>query len=221
MTNAQPDERALEFVDRYLGFLTGEGNDPDPNDLPESVRAQAFQLLRMLDELEPEPVELPALAEDPVARRFGFGRSETTITISTAALKDAVARRDLRMSELAQRLTTAGRPTRAAELLRITQNVTAEVDRELAARLAAILDTSVEDLEAQGSRVGLSLHDFLALEEVRHIVNAYAHDHGLTTANVEVRAGELLSSGAFRNQTEGSWMEALHAALERIGREHN
>lgn len=221
MTSAQPEERALEFVDRYLGFLDGEGEEPDANELPESVRAQAFQLLRVLDELEPDPADLPAPTDDPIARRFGFGRPETTITLSTAALKDAAASRGLQMSQLAQRLTIAGYPTRSAELLRLTRNVTAQVDRDLAARFAAILDTSVEELEAQGSVAGMSLHDFLVLEEARRIIDAFTWEHNFTTSEVEVQVRELLGSGVFRNQTESSWMEALHAALERIDRERH
>lgn len=51
MTNVRLDKRALEFVERYLDFLDGEGPDPDPNELPDRVREQAFQLLRVLDEL--------------------------------------------------------------------------------------------------------------------------------------------------------------------------
>jgi ribosome-binding protein aMBF1 (putative translation factor) len=221
MTSAEPDERALEFVDRYLDFLDSEGAEPDAHDLPEAVRAQAFQLLRVLDELEPERAELPAPTEDPIARRFGFGRPEPTITLSTAVLKDAVARRGLQMSELAQRLTNAGHLTRSAELLRFTRNPTARVDRDLAARFAALLDTSVEELEAQGSVAGLSLHDFLALEDAQRIIDAFAREHSFTTTEVDAQVRELLGSGVFRNQTENSWTEALHAALERIDHERH
>lgn len=221
MTNATPDHRVLDFVDRYLAFLTDGADEPDLDELPEPLRTQALQQLRILDEVEPEPYSTPPIEDDPIAKRFGFGRTEPTITISTAALKDAARNASIPFSGLASRLTSGGRPVQARDLLRLTSDVTAEVDRDLTARLAAILNTSVESLEAVGTATTeMSLDDFLVLDEARAIIDDYARQLQLPVGEVRRRARDLIGAGAFRNRNEDAWKAALRAALDRIRDEH-
>lgn len=221
MTNTQPDDRALEFVNQYLDFIEGQSAEPDAAELPAHVRAQAFQILRALDEFAPEHPSMRPTPDDPIARRFGFGRPEDVVTLSTAALKDAAQEQGLRMSDLARRLTDAGDPTTNSDLLSMMSNVTAAVSRARAARLAAILKSSIPDLEAIGTAGGgeLSLEAFLVLDEARRVIEAFAEEHRMNTVEVSTRAQESLAMTAFRNQTETSWIEALHAVLDRIARE--
>ena len=222
MTAQVPDERVIDFVDRYLAFLSDGGDEPDINELPEPLRSEALQQLRVLDEFEPQPYVVPPIEEDPIAKRFAFGRSASTITISTAALKDAVRDASLEFSDLAQKLTAAGRPTEMRELLRLTSQVTADVDRDLAARFVAILGTSVENLEAASASTGMmSLDNFLVLQEAKNIIDECARELGLRFDDVERQARDLIGAGAFRNQTENAWLDALGAALDRIRNEHS
>lgn len=220
MTARPPDERVIDFVDRYLSSLSDGGDEPDINELPEALRSQALQQLRVLDELQPKPFAARPIEDDPIAKRFGFGRSDPTITISTAALKDAVQAASLKMSDLAQRLTDAGRPTGMTELFRLVRGPTATVDRDLAARFAAILDTSIVGLEIPTPARARSLDDFLTLKEARRLIGECAEGIGLAFNAVADRSRELLAARAFRNETDGAWMEALRAALDLIRREH-
>ncbi|MCZ7537467.1 MAG: hypothetical protein M5T61_17215 [Acidimicrobiia bacterium] len=218
MTNATPDDHVLDFVDRYLAYLTGAHDEPDIGLLDESQRAAALRQLRALELLdEPEPYPMPPIEEDPVAKRFGFDRTEPTITISTAALREAASSAGVPFSELAQRLTTGGRPTRPAELLRLTNTPTVNVERDLAARFAAILRTTVGALEAAGSgRATPTLDDYLALEEAQTLIEELAAELGISFETIEGRSRELVGAAAFRNYTNDAWREALVRALEQI-----
>jgi hypothetical protein len=222
MTNASPDDGVLDFVDRYLAYLTGTDDAPDITLLDESQRTAALQRLHALELLdEPEPYPMPPVEDDPVAKRFGFDRTELTITISTAALKEAASRAGVPFSELAQRLTAGGRPTRPAELLRLTNTVTADVERDLAARFAAILHTTVRDLEAAGSvRGSPTFDDYLALEEARALIEELAAELDISFETIERRSRELVGAAAFRNYTNDAWREALLGALTQIRDEH-
>jgi hypothetical protein len=222
MTNASPDDRVLDFVDRYLAYLTGADDEPDITLLDEPQRAAALQQLRALELLdEPEPYQMPPIEDDPVAKRFGFDRTEPTIAISTAALKEAASSAGVPFSELAQRLTAAGRPTRPAELLRLTNTASADVERDLAARFAAILHTTVGDLEAVGSGRGApTFDDYLALEEARALIEELAGELDISFETVKGRSRELVGAAAFRNYTNNAWREALLGALEQIRDEY-
>ena len=220
MTEPDPDAIVIDFVDRYLTFLSDGGDAPDINTLPEGLRGEVFRQLRVLDEFEPEPYPLPPLDSDRVAKRFGFGRRGTTITISTAALKDAARDASVPFSELAKRLTASGRPTQAYDLLRLANSATADIDRDLAARLAAILNTSIADLEASSARAAaMTLDDYLVSDEARAFIDVCARELGMPLDHVRFRARELVAAAAFRNRTHEAWRDAVLAALNRIRNE--
>lgn len=221
MTASGGNERVADFVDRYVAFLADDGDEPDWDELPESLREEARRRLGVLDALEADVYPVPPIEDDPIARRFGFGRASATISISATALKDALNSASLRISDVAERLTAAGRPTGTAEVFRLVNQGTTSVDRDLAARLAAILDMSVEMLEVTSRGVPrLTFDEFLVTEEARHIIDDYTQELGLGLEALGRRAKDLIGATAFRNQTEEAWADALRAALERIRHEH-
>ena len=216
MTSPAKNDPVLDFVDRYLASLIDDEDEPNLDDLDETQRAAALQRLRILDVLEPELPATP-IEDDPIARRFGFDRSATTITISSGTLKAAARDAGIPFSELAKNLTAGGRPTRARELLRLTEGVTADIDRNLATRFAAILKTSVGSLEAARTHSrSMTLDEHLALEEARAAIEECATDLGLPFDEVQNYARELVGSAVFRNRTDVAWRDALTAALTRI-----
>jgi hypothetical protein len=218
MTGAADNDPVLDFVDRYLAYLIDDENEPNINELDEMQRAAALQRLRVLDVLEPEPPPTPTpIEDDPIAKRFGFDRSAATMTISSAALKDAARGADIPFSELAKKLTAGGRPTQARDLLRLTNGVTADVDRDLATRFAAILKTSVDALEAAPAHTGaMTLDEYLILEEARDVIEQCARDLDIPFDDVQRHARKLVGAAAFRNRTNAAWHDALIAALARI-----
>lgn len=222
MTEAIHDERVLDFVDRYLASLTEGGDEPDLDALEEPLRSLALQYLRALDLLDAdEEYPMPALADDPIARRFGWDRPARTIRISTAALKESARAAGMQLSELAEKLTVAGRPTQPKDLLRLVRDATATIDSDLAARLAAILDTSVPELAAANyvTAPTRTLDDLLGLETARSLIETLARKLGESFESIESSVRGKLMATAFRHGTEDAWLQALRVALKEVERE--
>jgi hypothetical protein len=220
MTGAIQDERVVEFVDRYLAFLTEGGDEPNLDALEEPLRGQALQYLRALDLLDAdEEYPMPALADDPIARKFGWDRPDETVTISTAALKQATQSAGMSAQQLAQKLTAAGKPTRLEDLLRFAKGTTATIDSDLAARLAAILHTSVPSLEAP-NRVPTATGSLdEVLQSAKERIAELAKKFGKPFEAVEGSLREQLVAVAFRNQSEEGLREALDVVLKDLERE--
>jgi hypothetical protein len=214
---------AVEAVLRYF-------DDPAtalevPDDAPEAVRVllQAVAAARhddaALEHLytgEP-PVELPPLSDDPLAVALGLAPRQHT-TVSGAALKAARLRANVKISQLAQKLTEAGHEVRTGQLQRWEVAASVPVDPELLTDLAGILRVDESRLLANTDAAG----DLALTPRFRDLAKRWAALSGLTITAAQrfllTKAALPARRGtAFDNDTALAALNAFVEEHERRG----
>src|SRR6202022_4206628 len=97
------------LVERYLEHPETGSPAPDLDALPDDERAGARASLALLAALwGTDAVEVPSLAEDPIAIRFGFDRVNPRLRVAGPRLNLLRRTAGLRSSDVAERLAAMG-----------------------------------------------------------------------------------------------------------------
>lgn len=215
MNDASRQDRLTELTHGYLEHLETGAPAPDLSRLPEDERADAEEHLRLVRALwSADNYEVPTLEEDPVAIRFGFDRISPTLRVSGLRIREARQAAGLATSALATELAERGHGIDRAELGALERASHRNVPIELASAMAAVLATSVNDLEAPepmaGARMGAD--DFATHPVFLATVTRWADRHHVDARSVASRQRERLLQIRHRGaqeMTAGEWRELL------------
>lgn len=210
-------EAALRYLDNPATALEV------PDDAPEAVRGllQAVAAARhddaALEHLytgEP-PAEPPPLRDDPLAVALGLAPRQHT-TVSGASLKAARLRANLKISQLAQKLTGSGHEVRAGQLQRWEVAASVPVDPALLTDLAGILRVDENSLLANTDAAG----DLALTPRFRDLAKRWAALSGLT---ITAAQGFLLTKVALPARRGNAFdkdtaLTALNAYVEEYER---
>jgi hypothetical protein len=192
------DDQLDAVTDAYLSHLEGAGPAPSLDDLPAQLRDEARARVQMLDAMWGAHIDDRTLADDPVARRFGFDRAGEDVFIDgrrVAALRKAVG---LDLKELHARVTTAGGDIAPMALFQLEQSTSTPVSQPTASALVAALDTSLNELEAAPSVDFDVIRAFLDGPEFDELIATWVEEHERDPARVRPVVAERMLASQFR-----------------------
>lgn len=216
MNDESREARLTELTNAYLEHLETGTPTPDLSGLPEDERGDAEAHIRVVQSLwGADNHDVPALDEDPVAIRFGFDRVVPTLRISGLRIREARQAAGLTASALAAELTARGYAIARGEFGAIERSSSRVVPVELASALAAVLATSIANLEAPRQRTlstRMSADEFTSNPLFMTTVSEWAQTRGLDAPGVAARQRDRLLQLRHRGSQEltaDEWTQLL------------
>lgn len=165
------------ITDAYLRFLEGGGPRPSLDSLPANLRDEAQARMRIIDAMWGAQVVAPTVADDPVARRFGFNRAGQQVFIDGRQVAALRKRAGLDLKELLARVTAAGGDIAAMALLQLEQSRSTPVSQPTASALVAALDTLLAGIEAAPDMDYDDIRRFLDGPELGELIARWAAEN--------------------------------------------
>lgn len=133
-------------IEAYLQYLEGTGPEPSLAQLTASQRAEAQELLALVDASWGSHLELPPLEDDPVAIALGFATQPIPVVIAGTRLKSVRQRNHLDVRQLSNAIAASGGGLGIAEIARLERQSATEVPADTAAALADALGVSLGEI---------------------------------------------------------------------------
>lgn len=214
-TDSNQNDPIEQLVTEYLLHLDGEGERPELADIPHAARAEAAARLHLLDGLRAASVEAPPGAADRIARTLGFDRAGGRIAVSGPRLKRARDAKGMTLKAIASAATSAGTPTRTADLLRVESATSTPVDQELVTVLVAILNTSVDAIEDEFADEVTAMRTFLDGPRFEAMIADWSSERGrdIDQTRTVVRDRALAAQYRAKDITEDQIADLIRAIL--------
>jgi transcriptional regulator with XRE-family HTH domain len=196
MSNIEDDLDAV--TDAYLTYLEGGGPAPSLEELPVQLRDEARARLQLVDAMWGAEIDGDPLADDSVARRFGFDRTGEHVHIDGRRVAARRRAAHLELKELLARVITAGGDIAPMALLQLEQSSSTPVSPSTASALVAALDTSLADIEAARSIDFDGIRAFLDSPEFDELIATWAAEHDQDPTRVGSVVAERMLVSQFR-----------------------
>lgn len=203
------DNNLDHFIDLYLTFLDGQGEEPRVDGLPEHLRDRAAAEMQVI--AAAWGVDSPPTGDDPLARRLGLDGRDSR-TLDGRAVKRRRTAAGLDLSVLASRIVAAGADLDRSGLFRLEQSAAFTVSAMTAIALGAILDVDVTDLEAEPA--GSLLDD----ARIAAVIEQWSAEMGRPEAEVRATVERELATASYRADgvEVAHLIEVVRRILERM-----
>ena len=206
-----------DFIHAVLQHRGGDGPEPQLADLDPSLRPEAAARLRILNAAR-TPVLAPAGATDRLARRFGFDRAGTAITVSGARVKAARKAAGLELKDVAAAIAAAGAPVKTSELLNVEQAKSTALDQKVVTRLVAVLGVPLDQIEESFSDQVDRLAALLETPRFAALIADWANEHNRDHGEVRNDVHRQLSGARYRAESvsEDQLFDIVKAILDTM-----
>lgn len=210
------DDPLDAIIDAHLHHLEGDGPAPNLTDLPDHLQAEATARIALLEAswgalLEPSE-------DDPVARRFGFDRTDETITVDGRRVASRRKAAGINLKELLARIEAAGGSIAPGALYRLEQSRSTPLDQPTASALVAALNTALSDIEAAGQVDTARIHAFLNGPAFHQVIDDWAGTYGRDPIEVGTDVSRRVLAAQYRAEdiTDDQLIEIVQAILKNL-----
>lgn len=212
------DDRSLEhLIEAYLEYLDGAGPEPTLTELSGPQRAEAQELLTLIDASWGSHLDMPPLEEDPVAIALGFAPQPIPVIIAGPRLKSVRQQNHLDARQLTEAIRALGGDLSIADVVRLERLPAYEIPASTAAVLADALEVNLKEIADPSHLDGFVA--WLYSKEFEQAVAAWAADEHQDREASTREARQRLLSASRRSAGQVArtgWHTLLQAVLEAM-----
>jgi len=216
-----PSDPMDDLIEAYVRYLEGGGERPSLERLDPTTRGEAAELFRLLDATWGSQTDLPPLETDPVAIALGFATTPPAAFDRLAGSKLAQyrKRRNIKPSDLAERLTARGIAATAKWVVRTESLPVADIDPVTVAAIAGVLGCSPAELTVSNPQDFDEFIGWLHSPDFDREVATWAAEHDYRSEGLASDARSKLLAARQRSSGQGDrahWVALLRAVLNSL-----